>query len=660
MPNFSLYKTGGSNVITVDSDKYSRVPERIGKFHRALGGRRIHDLRSLHYANNLGWDALDATQYASLQDIVYDSKIVMLDDTHIPFLVETKNIYENETVDMAGVSAGTWTSKTSTVAGDYPFFLAEFESELYGSMASGKLYKWNGTNAWTLVAAVLGSQYCRCLAVHDGVLYGGTHTEGKLYRLNAAKNAWEVVAAQLGGYPVTIYELASFDGDLYAATNKGQLYRFTGSAWEVAADVLNSQAVIVSLAVYDDRLYGGTSAGGRLFRLNVAKNAWEQMAGQYESETAIYNLLVHDDGGGDALYGDTNTGILLKWDDSSAWTLMADATADGVQFNDVISFEGRIYGGIYGYIRLYQWDGADDWILVDSTTQTMALAEFNCKMYNGTNPNAVLYEFNGVTGFTGGSPEMPSAEFGFEDTALTGANILAIDGDDSNKLETTNPNSGEFLFHKFYLHPTIATADIQRLRVLVAVEGIDASDNNIDGAILYGWNGSNWAELDRCSSSEKTYLKWSTADSTEAQSFVKATTSLCNTLTALLVRTRGTYNGTDNLTLRTYYLELEVNHNLSKVINLSHVPVLTSNDVEWVKNLTTVATLTLTTDYTIDASARTVTIIGQSAGDEIEVKYNHEFEGHIESISERWLPGDPEDDRDRTVSMVYRTLSESK
>ena len=60
--------------------------------------------------------------------------------------------------------------------------LAVHNSKLYGSTAdNGKLYEWNGVNAWVEVAPKLGAEtYILSLAVHNSKLYGGTNPNGKL------------------------------------------------------------------------------------------------------------------------------------------------------------------------------------------------------------------------------------------------------------------------------------------------------------------------------------------------------------------------------------------------------------------------------------------------------------------------------------------------
>lgn len=72
------------------------------------------------------------------------------------------------------------------------------------------------------------------------------------------------------------------------------------SEWLQVANSLNSQTGITSLAVFENRLYGGTSPNGRLFNLNNVGNAWEQVCAQL-TETGILSLCEFNNN----LYGGT-------------------------------------------------------------------------------------------------------------------------------------------------------------------------------------------------------------------------------------------------------------------------------------------------------------------------------------------------------------------
>ena len=275
------------------------------------------------------------------------------------------------------------------------------------------------------------------------------------------------------------------------------------------------------------------------------------------------------------------------------------------------------------------------------------------------------YGFAGITNpsnthraYSDSSSSLPSAGSDFETTEFTTAEYQAIDGDDSNHKETTNPDSDMYLYHKFLLLSSIDSGDVKRFRVRISMSSNDSSPQNLDGGVLYAWNGANWVELARNTNSAKADLTYSTAEAEIAKQFVDSGDNyIC-----LLLRSRNRRNGTNALSLRTYYMECEINEGLNLTIELSHKAILyASDDVIWVKNLTQGTVLTLDTDYTIADDRRSITVSGQASGDEIEVKYNRYFEVMFASIPEEWFSGDlSSGDGSRSATIVLQTLSESK
>lgn len=206
--------------------------------------------------------------------------------------------------------------------------------------------------------------------------------------------------------------------------------------------------------------------------------------------------------------------------------------------------------------------------------------------------------------YTDSSSSLPSAKVDFETTEISTAAYQAIDGDDSNYLETTNPDADKYLYHKYMFLSSIASANVQRLRIKVALSGNDSSPQNIDGGVLYIWNGTGWVEIGRVSSSAKSEINYSITDENIAQTLVDSGDNYIR----LLLRSRNRRNGTNDLSLRTYYPECEINEGLDLVIELSHKAILDANDdVISVRNVTK-GTL-LTDDYTIASNRESVTIL---------------------------------------------------
>jgi len=280
------------------------------------------------------------------------------------------------------------------------------------------------------------------------------------------------------------------------------------------------------------------------------------------------------------------------------------------------------------------------------------------------------YNFIGVSNpsstnkaYTASSSALPLGVNDFETNEYSTVDYQAIDDDDNDYKETSNPSTGHYLYHKFLfkssLVPPSDGENVQRFRIKIVASSDDSSPSNLDGCILYAWDGSNWMELARSSNSANNYLTYSTAEPLIASRFVSPSDSYVR----LLLRSLS-FSETEELNalnLRTYYVEVEINEDLDSIIKLSHKAILDENgDVIHVKNLTKGTTLNLNTDYTVAIDRRSVTVLEQDPGDVIEVKYNRYFEVTFSSIPEEWLSGDPESNRIRKVEIVLHTLSESK
>jgi hypothetical protein len=121
-----------------------------------------------------------------------------------------------------------------------------------------------------------------------------------LYEWNGT-NAWVEVAPKLGA-ETRIYSLAVYNNKLYGGTYpNGKLYEWNGTnAWVEVAPKLGAETSIHSLAVYNNKLYGGTNPNGKLYEWN-GTNAWVEVAPKLGAETRIYSLAVYNN----KLYGGT-------------------------------------------------------------------------------------------------------------------------------------------------------------------------------------------------------------------------------------------------------------------------------------------------------------------------------------------------------------------
>jgi len=274
------------------------------------------------------------------------------------------------------------------------------------------------------------------------------------------------------------------------------------------------------------------------------------------------------------------------------------------------------------------------------------------------------YSFAGITNpssthkaYTDSSNNLPSVKDDFETTEYSTADYQAIGDDDDDYKETSDPATGYYLYHKFLVKSSILQADVQRFGITIKASSDDKSVANLDGCILYAWDGTGWMELVRSSNSSVNYLRYSTAEQMIASRFVDETDDYVR----LLLRSVGSYDGSNSLDVTVYFVEVEINEDLDSIIQLSHKAILDDDgDVISVRNLTTGITLVLDTDYTVSVDRRSITVMGQDSGDIIEVEYDRYFEVMFSSIPEEWLSGDQNTSINRRVEIDLHTLSESK
>jgi len=274
-----------------------------------------------------------------------------------------------------------------------------------------------------------------------------------------------------------------------------------------------------------------------------------------------------------------------------------------------------------------------------------------------------LYKYTGITNpssthiaNTDSSASLPSAKTDFQTSEYATGDYTEISTEDATYVETTNPTATYYLYHKFRVLSAIHYHDVQRFRVNVVASSNDSSAQNIDGCILYAWDGSNWVELTRTTNDGINDLTYTTVEPVIASKFVDT----ADNYVRLLLRSLNTRQGTSALILRAYYVEVEINEDLDEVIELSHRAILDSlGAVISVTNKTTGSVLALTTDYTVAADRRSITVIGQSAGDVISVVYNRYFETILTTLPEDWVHL-ASSDITRRVEITLRTLSQSK
>jgi len=222
-----------------------------------------------------------------------------------------------------------------------------------------------------------------------------------------ATNAWVEVAPTLGA-ETYIFSLAVFNNKLYGGTYpNGKLYEWNGTnAWVEVAPKLGAETYIYSLAVFNNKLYGGTGENGKLYEWN-GTNAWVEVAPKLGAETYILSLAVFNN----KLYGGTYpNGKLYEWNGTNAWVEVAPTLGAETNIRSLAVFNNKLYGGTIPNGKLYEWNGTNAWVEVAPTLGAeiyiMSLAVFNNKLYGGTIPNGKLYEWNGSNAWVEVAPTL--------------------------------------------------------------------------------------------------------------------------------------------------------------------------------------------------------------------------------------------------------------
>ena len=249
------------------------------------------------------------------------------------------------------------------------------------------------------------------LQVYDGKLYAGTGIEGKIYVYDG--ETWDLAYDSPEGL---VWGFAVYDGRLYAGTGgMGRIYVYNGTTWSLEVD-LNGLFPDVNevrgMCVYNGKLYVGTNthlAGGRVFVYDGVEWSLAFQA-PYVPPTPtpppfysgdVLSLAVYD---GKLYAGTSPLGEIYVYD-GETWSLAYDSPEWSVW--PFVEYGGKLYAGTARYPfqlaggRIYVYDG-ETWSLSFTGTETgaegvlsiISLAVFDGKLYAGAGSNGLLYVYD--------------------------------------------------------------------------------------------------------------------------------------------------------------------------------------------------------------------------------------------------------------------------
>jgi hypothetical protein len=228
---------------------------------------------------------------------------------------------------------------------------------------------------------------------------------------------------------MTINSLAVYNGKLYGGTSpNGKLYEWDGvDQWVEKAPQLGSEMTINSLAVFNGKLYSGTSPNGKLYEWD-GSGAWISKA-TLGAGTDILSLAVFN---GNLYGGSSPDGSLYQWNGVNAWTLKAPQLGAETSINDLTLFNSKLYGSTGPNGRLYEWDETSAWIQRTPITRITSLVLFtDNKVYGGTSDGRLLQWDSGDQKWLVVAPQIGTE---------TSINCLAVFGTPSKIYAGTSPN----------------------------------------------------------------------------------------------------------------------------------------------------------------------------------------------------------------------------
>lgn len=220
--------------------------------------------------------------------------------------------------------------------------------------------------------------------------------------------------------------LAATGYSVMYSTNAGQTWQ--DGAWTQMGSPIAGETEIISMAVYNGKLYAGTSGNGKVAVYDGT--SWTATNGGspiVAGETYVFSLAVH----AGKLYAGTYPNGKVAVYDGVSWTTTnggLSVSAGETYVHALASFNGKLYAGTMPNGKVIAFDGTA-WTATNSNnpvipgeTQIRSLAEYNGRLYAGTATGGKVASFDGFnwTPSNGGSPIIAGETYAFALAAYNG------------------------------------------------------------------------------------------------------------------------------------------------------------------------------------------------------------------------------------------------
>lgn len=641
------------NAFAKDPDVYHRWPTVVRTFTQLAGGRRVSDKLTIHYDFDLQWNYLTADEYDDLRELLYANELLYFDDTDVPLVVETGTIRTNATYNFVGITNPSSTHKAyASILASVPSAEGGAETTEFSTADYQAVDADDANNKES--DETLFTDYTARYIFHKFLLESGIAT--------ADVQRIRILVAALSDDESEDDD----DGCILYAWNGANYVKLTSTSADAKTDLTYRQTGAVIAQSFVDSVDDYVRL---LLRTRKASPNQSESVEVAAGGAILYALLEYNS----KLYGVGEARILYEWS-GSAWLSKAGSSANNHLYAALV-FGGALYAGGVEQ-KLNEWDDASAWADKSAAigNTITALGEYNSTLYAGDNAGG-LWEWNGVDTLadesTGGDANAQLYFIGELDGELVCADLNGevYTWDDVDTLTSEGDFNESVRFNGWCIHDGKlygagyttgrlwewdGAASLTNVAPQFEAEGVYAIYS--DGTTLFGvtrfgkvleFTGEAWIAV-TANDAEDSLLTYCLAG------FDSKTYFAYKILYEL--------QAAGPLNLKSYYAEVEINEDLDNVIELSHRAKLDGgNDVIWVKNLTQVTTLELTTNYTIAADRRSITVSsGATDGDVIEVKYDRYFEVTYDALPEILLVGEPGSARRRRVTLRLSTLTGSE
>lgn len=230
--------------------------------------------------------------------------------------------------------------------------LATLGSDLYyGHSRSGNLLKWNGSDAFTSVAAICSSfvNIHNLLNINNELIglasASSTYGAGAMVRWNGS-DSWELASQEFAVYVGKPYQSCIRDGILYVISVYGELYSWDGSGTLtlLTSSLVNTPSVMI---VHENELYVHDSLylykWDEISSFNKLTNTVAQLSPR--------SLFSSPDG---IFAGASSGGGILRFNGVDDWEAYDTDNLGGVDVLDFVVHNGKVYCS--GNIGLYETD----------------------------------------------------------------------------------------------------------------------------------------------------------------------------------------------------------------------------------------------------------------------------------------------------------------